>query len=251
MYDANIFIDRNADRFHTIIDRFDNLQKAEDIRTVLHEAATAYGLEHIAYAGFNIPNQKRQTPYLSVTYTDEWVKHYTDRSYIEIDPVISQGMRSILPIDWNDVDRTSKTIRQMFDEAEQAGVGRQGLSIPVRGRNGDRAICCLTANMRDHDWKLLKRHFMRDFQALSVYIHYSVVKSTNTDMKEVPLSKRESQCLYWAACGKTADEIAIILGLTRRGVRFHLSNSLIKLDAVNIAQATSKAIAMELINPPE
>ena len=51
--------------------------------------------------------------------------------------------------------------------------------------------------------------------------------------------------------GKTADEIAIILGLTRRGVRFHLSNSLIKLDAVNIAQATSKAIAGELINPPE
>ena len=242
----NSFAEYDSDRFHMFVDRFENSEKATEICATLREAADAYGLQHIAYAGFNIPNQKRNTPFLAVTYKDHWVKHYIENSYFDIDPVITQGLKTILPVDWNTVDRSPKIVQQMFDEAEQSGVGNQGISIPVRGRSGDRAICCLTAKMRDYDWDRFKRQYIRDFQALAVYIHHSIVRSTNSEIIDVPLSKREAECLYWAACGKTADEIGIILKLSRRGVRFHLANTLIKMDAMNVTQAASKAITNEL-----
>lgn len=55
------------------------------------------------------------------------------------------------------------------------------------------------------------------------------------------LTKREVQCMRWAAAGKTDTEIAILIGLTRATVRYHITNAVQKLDAVNRCQAVYKA----------
>jgi len=55
------------------------------------------------------------------------------------------------------------------------------------------------------------------------------------------LSKREVECLRWAAAGKTNDEIGTILGLQRTTVRFHIRSASVKLDAVNRDQTLFKA----------
>jgi len=55
------------------------------------------------------------------------------------------------------------------------------------------------------------------------------------------LSKREVECLRWAAAGKTNDEIGIILGLQRTTVRFHIRAASRKLNAVNRDQTLFKA----------
>lgn len=57
----------------------------------------------------------------------------------------------------------------------------------------------------------------------------------------VKLSKREVECLRWAAAGKTNDEIGVILGLQRTTVRFHIRAASQKLDAVNRDQTLFKA----------
>jgi DNA-binding CsgD family transcriptional regulator len=57
----------------------------------------------------------------------------------------------------------------------------------------------------------------------------------------VTLTKREVECLRWAAAGKTNDEIAVILGLKRTTIRFHIRTASEKLDAVNRDQALFKA----------
>nr|WP_242528502.1 helix-turn-helix transcriptional regulator [Novosphingobium sp. PY1] len=57
----------------------------------------------------------------------------------------------------------------------------------------------------------------------------------------VSLTKREVECLRWAAAGKTNDEIGIILGLQRTTVRFHIRSASVKLDAVNRDQTLFKA----------
>ena len=58
---------------------------------------------------------------------------------------------------------------------------------------------------------------------------------------KVALSKREVECLRWAAAGKTNEEIAIIVGLKRTTIRFHIRAAADKLDAVNRDQALFKA----------
>jgi DNA-binding CsgD family transcriptional regulator len=57
----------------------------------------------------------------------------------------------------------------------------------------------------------------------------------------ITLSKREVECLRWAAAGKTNEEIATILGLKRTTIRFHIRVAAQKLDAVNRDQALFKA----------
>lgn len=61
------------------------------------------------------------------------------------------------------------------------------------------------------------------------------------------LNQRETECLQWAAQGKSSGEIAIILGLSTRGVDFHFDTAREKLDAVNRIQAVAIAISRGLI----
>ena len=55
------------------------------------------------------------------------------------------------------------------------------------------------------------------------------------------LSKREVECLHWAAIGKTDNEISLILSLSHATVRYHVQRAAEKLNAVNRSQAVFKA----------
>ncbi len=189
-------------------------------------------------------------PYASVTYSEEWINQYREKSYLEIDPVLQAVQKSILPIDWQSFDISNQKVRRFFNEAKDAGVGRNGISIPVRGRTGDSAIFSITANAKDNDWFQFKRQFMRDFQVLAVHFHQSVLISNNVIQPKFKLSHRENEVLYWTACGKTGEESALILGISKRGVRFHIYNIMHKLNCTNVTHAVAKAIYYNLIKPP-
>ncbi len=64
------------------------------------------------------------------------------------------------------------------------------------------------------------------------------------------LSKREVECLSWAAIGKTDLEISMIMSRSRATVRFHIHNASVKLDAVNRSQTVYKAAQLGYIALP-
>ncbi len=55
------------------------------------------------------------------------------------------------------------------------------------------------------------------------------------------LSKREVECLHWAAIGKTDREIAMILSRSHATIRYHVHRAGEKLNSVNRAQTIFKA----------
>lgn len=59
--------------------------------------------------------------------------------------------------------------------------------------------------------------------------------------RDCRLSKREVECLRWAAVGKTDVEIAMIIARSCATVRFHIHNAATKLEAVNRSQTVFKA----------
>lgn len=59
--------------------------------------------------------------------------------------------------------------------------------------------------------------------------------------KDCKLSKREVECVKWAAIGKTDKEIAMILSRSCATIRFHIHNAAVKLNAVNRCQTVFKA----------
>ncbi|MDU8362434.1 helix-turn-helix domain-containing protein [Pseudomonas syringae group sp. J309-1] len=56
-----------------------------------------------------------------------------------------------------------------------------------------------------------------------------------------PLTQREHEILSWASLGKTYSEIALITGISERTVKFHMANTVEKLDVSNAKHAISKA----------
>ncbi len=71
---------------------------------------------------------------------------------------------------------------------------------------------------------------------------YVKVRSKQPHVRaDVRLSKREVECLRWAALGKTDQEIATIMQRSCATIRFHVHNAAVKLDAVNRSQTLFKA----------
>jgi DNA-binding CsgD family transcriptional regulator len=67
------------------------------------------------------------------------------------------------------------------------------------------------------------------------------------DAADETLSDRERECLYWVAEGKTAGEVAMILGVTANTVNSYLNHAIRKVGATNRAMAIATAIRAGVI----
>lgn len=68
------------------------------------------------------------------------------------------------------------------------------------------------------------------------------------DFKELEISKREAVCLFYLIRGKTAKEIALILGISKRTSEKHLESIRIKFKCASKSEVISKAIGMGFVN---
>ena len=72
----------------------------------------------------------------------------------------------------------------------------------------------------------------------------SYVVATRTKRRipaDCELTKREVECLRWAAIGKTDREIGMIIDLSHATIRYHINRASEKLNAINRAQTVFKA----------
>jgi len=134
---------------------------------------------------------------------------------------------------------------------ERRGLTRSAIVVPIHqpfGRIGaasiiptDPAVLDLSAEFEAYGdtFGLLVRTFVSG---------YARAMSSAERLPIGPLlSKREVECLRWAAVGKTDNEIGLILSRSQATVRFHMHNASVKLDAVNRSQALFKATQLGYI----
>jgi DNA-binding NarL/FixJ family response regulator len=88
-----------------------------------------------------------------------------------------------------------------------------------------------------------------DFEILATIIAARLAGVARTDLwpKDVKLTDREGEILTWVARGKTSQEIAGILGLTKRTVDFHADSARAKLGVSTRTEAAVKAAVERLI----
>jgi len=58
----------------------------------------------------------------------------------------------------------------------------------------------------------------------------------------ITMTKRELECIKWAAEGKTSWEISKLLSISQRTVDFHLANCITKTDSINRQQAVVRCV---------
>ena len=92
---------------------------------------------------------------------------------------------------------------------------------------------------------------MNDGPTIPTEDHHGVVRFHRAEARRslVALSEREVETLTWAARGKTSAEIAVILGLSKRTIDFHLNNARNKLGVATRVEAAVKAAIGQLIAP--
>jgi DNA-binding CsgD family transcriptional regulator len=233
--------------FELLLEKIGSLSQLEDIDQILDKFINAYGLKNAAYYTNRLPGTSK--PLLVTTYSQDWVKRYTSEDYFLTDPVMMALKGSIMPIEWCRLAPVNRWAMKFFGEASEFGVGKHGLTLPVRGLDGDLALLSITSDVSDADWRASKYALMCDFQVIAHAIHaqvrqLSLPRNANAN---IHLSPRQLQCLQWAARGKTNDDIALILGITERVVRAYVETARFKLNATNKNQAVAKALGLGLI----
>lgn len=135
---------------------------------------------------------------------------------------------------------------------ERRAMTRAAIVVPVHLAFGQ--IGAVSFNPLDPEKLDISEEFERLSDAFGLYActfiatYVQVMGSVQALPSESRLSKREVECLRWAAIGKTDMEISMIISRSRATVRFHLHNAATKLNAVNRSQTLFKASQLGYIS---
>jgi LuxR family transcriptional regulator, quorum-sensing system regulator SolR len=182
----------------------------------------------------------------SSTYPERWLAHYFAHNYLNIDPLLIRVSTDQSPVIW--AHDTFSQERPFWEEAHMHGV-RHGWAIATHGRDTTTGMLSLA---RSEDTLLAAE--LADCEAKLVWLSHATHGLIGAlEMKDYQLqpgqelSLREKEVLRWTGAGKTAGEIAAILGISERGITFHISNLLAKLNVVNKAQAVMHAVLLGIL----
>ncbi|MBX9844430.1 MAG: autoinducer binding domain-containing protein [Xanthobacteraceae bacterium] len=235
-------------RVQTLDGAFNDLMEAsglaQDERAInqaLRNFTAAVGFDRFAYLNVRAGDARALS-----NYPADWQHTYLDNNYAAIDPVVTIAKRTMQPFVWSreeNAGNVPETVR-FFGEAADFGI-RSGVSIPVRGGFGRTALLTLAADRPSADAEV--RNSIHAITAVAfVHVHLNrLVRAPHSTM--VVLTPRQSLCLSWASMGKTMDEIAELLGISERAVRFHVKGARDRLNATNTTHAVRLAVEQGLI----
>lgn len=216
---------------------------------LLYLCAKSHSISNIAYLAIDLPGNDLVDPVIISTYNADWVRHYLDEKYALIDPAIIEGMQGFLPFNWSERRDNSQRIRQFFGEATEFGVNGNGLSFPIRGPHGDKAVFSINSELPDAEWRDYRHEHQAEINLFAYFFHMQILEmKSQTSTKVIHLTPREREVLYWAAAGKTAWETSTILSISQKSVEFYVSNLMAKLKATTKPQAIAHALRLGLLN---
>ncbi|MFA6630319.1 MAG: LuxR family transcriptional regulator [Sulfuricurvum sp.] len=229
---------------------FQNAHTIKELEDICHDYCHRLGFDNFVYA-LRIPENFADSRLIVVNgYPELWVDHYFQNAYYTSDPVMTYCAKSILPIEWKNLPiEPGSSEFKMMNDAKKFGL-QNGVSMPIHTPHGEFGILSFSI---DNDTPAAHETTYRSLpfvQILASHIHETLRRISGLyDEALRPLSKREQECLKWAADGKAAWEIAHILRISERTVNFHLNNTMQKLEVCNRQHAVAKATLKGLIQP--
>ena len=180
-----------------------------------------------------------------------WKRTYESEAFHRHDPIVAVGRLKREIFSWyaDDPDlRLTDAHCSVMDEMHAHDL-HCGIAAPVHGPRGELSILVLAANELKPDLDETARLCGPKIFWAALSSHSSSFSQTGrpSTPKSRDLTKREKECLFWTAKGKTSWETSRIIGRTETTVNFHLKKAMSKLDACNKCHAVTKAIARGLL----
>lgn len=242
--------DRMRDRLSASLATLRLARKRDQLVPSLRSLCLRYGLSHMTFLVASVRSRSERYPFVGTTYSDAWTSTYIDNHYFDIDPVIDILRWGHLPVDWSSLDWQSSRSARFLSQARDHGIGPHGLTIPIRGPEGERCLFSVTSDRPRRAWLRLRTESVHELLILSHYLDETVVAITGLrdGAHYRDLSRRERQCLELLAGGRLSKQIAAALGISESAVKQYLRSARLKLGASTSHQAVAKASFFELIS---
>lgn len=233
------------EKLETLISGLGSATTHSDLQGVIVRLRDLYDVDHIVYHSVNRAGEQ----YAALTYDPVWVQRYIERDYARIDPVVQGCYQRFHPVDWKCLDWTSGRARAFMGEAAEAGVGNQGLSVPIRGPNGQFALFTVCSRSDDETWEKYSRDNVGDLILVAHFINQKALELDHgTDVQHTAsLSPREIDTLCLLAMGYSRAQAADSLSISEHTLRVYIESARFKLGAQNTTHAVAKAISCGLI----
>ncbi|OYW78592.1 MAG: hypothetical protein B7Z26_09530, partial [Asticcacaulis sp. 32-58-5] len=184
-----------------------------------------------------------------VNYPEDWQKFYEEKGIARIDPVLRAAATHHWGFLWSDLEKhqtLEKSQIKLMRLAEDAGLNN-GIGIPFKGSRAQIAGVALAT--RERTDACVKNLDLISAYCTQFYAAYKRLFTRPASATFTVLTPKEEEVLLWVAAGKTDEDIASILTISRNTVDTHMRHIFRKLDVTNRVQAVVKAVMAGIIHP--
>lgn len=234
-----------SDRVEHLLERIRRVSTLDELRIEVLALRELYQVDHLIYHWINPAGED----FAATTYKPEWVQRYIDEDYSRIDPVVLGCFRRFHPVDWKQLDWSSKVSRNFLGEAIDFGVGNQGFSVPIRGPSGQFALFTVSARSTDDSWSRYTEEHVRELILVAHFVNQRALElSSGADRQKTPvLSPREADTMTLLAMGYSRAQAAESLAISEHTLRVYIESARFKLGAANTTHAIAKALSQGLL----
>jgi len=233
-------------RLQELVRNIRHVDNIDELLEYLRRASNELGFDYFAYGlRSHSPISDPQT-YIYSNYAEEWQSIYKKNNYLAIDPTVSHGLNSQECTRWT--EELFGSTMDLWEEAQKYDL-RYGWAQSSHFNNCYGMLTFARPKKNIADDELNNKYRWLSLINIITHQRFTILLSKML-LPEVTgsLTAREKEVIRWTAMGKTADEIAIITGITPRTVNFHINNAILKLGATNKTGASVKAALNNLLN---
>jgi len=231
----------------------DLAEAGEDVGPFVSDFIHGLGFHTFQYWMALVPHNGGATQAFVVTNeTQEWIKLYDERAYIEVDPRVQNLLDTTIPAFWDQhsfIDQSAR-VGEFLAMARFYGIAR-GVVVPIRDSYGHSGM--MTLNCGIQDWTVTEKaettKRLGDIALFARYFH-ELFQTAVRQRKLAPvvrfsqLSVRERECMFLIANRLTFEDVAARLQISIKTLEFHLNSIRAKLNVTRMQDAISKVAGL-------
>lgn len=246
------------EKFKSDLAGVNSVEEMRDLFSIVIKQLGYHGFDAFTVKTGTVDNADQECNIFICDYGLDLPRSYVRDGWLQMDPVTAEIARTSKPFDYVDLLRKSHKNTSVI---WQLGVLRlknvhrawlvpmctighmRGMTIYMQGNSATSKLDFMSSANEIH---LLCIEFMEEFVRISD-------KKTEVDewyageFDKSTISPRETDCLHWAARGKTNWEIGEILSISENTVRYHLKNAFLKLGTNTRSSAVNRALSVGII----
>lgn len=178
-------------------------------------------------------------------YDKQMLDLYRDKKHVACDAIVRYALSDRRPVGF----RQARSVHGAIHACRGACNDNDGIAYAVSSRRAAGMTTLLSLNF---DRERVRERYSTMLSYMAPHLHEACIRIAEISIPEgsvvvSPLTRREREILQWVREGKGTWEISVLLTISERTVKFHLSNTMHKLDAMNRSHAVAKALQRGLI----